>query len=174
MTRPPTAQVGFLLLVSQTAMRKTGSSFLALGGMTSQTLKATASIHLITLTWYRQHFGWSAAENWRSRVVMTHYTRRCYKPRATVLKESHSDIKCWNMVFSGMEQSGHVGVVKTTARLTMDGLTRQPTDSNKQNVMAPCRVPTKLAFGVIGKAVDPSWWLVEEEELVEDLITALE
>lgn len=55
-----------------------------------------------------------------------------------------------------MEQSGPVGVVKTTARLTMDGLTRQPTDSNKQNVTAPCRVPTKLAFGVIGKAVDPS------------------
>ena len=50
MTRPPSAQVGFLLLVSQTAMRKTGSSFLALGGMTSQKLKATASIHLITLT----------------------------------------------------------------------------------------------------------------------------
>ena len=60
------------------------------------------------------------------------------------------------MVFSGMEQSGPVGVVKTTARLTMDGLTRQPTDSNKQNVTATCRVPAKLAFGVIGKAVDPS------------------
>ena len=45
------------------------------------------------LTWSHPHFGWSAAESWRSHAVMTPVTLLCYRPQVTVWLEKHSDQK---------------------------------------------------------------------------------
>ena len=119
---------------------------LVTGGMTELKLLEKSLIQRMMLTWYRQHFGWSAATSLRSRAVITHSSLLCCRPQATVWVNRHSVLKSQAMATSGMAQFGVGASVWEIVKYNMVDSTKQRKVLNKRGCNATLQSGDRIGF----------------------------